>query len=48
MITESQNELLLHKLMLFYNLDNNLNKMLKIINGEWKDQNEIDLHHNGI
>ena len=36
MITESQNELLLHKLMLFYNLDNNLNKMLKIINGESK------------
>jgi hypothetical protein len=36
MITKSQIELLLYKLMLFYNLDNNLNKMLKIINGESK------------
>jgi hypothetical protein len=36
MITESQNELLLHKLMLFYNNNNNLIKMLKIINGESK------------
>jgi len=30
----SQNELLLHKLMEFYNKDDNLNKMLSIINGE--------------
>lgn len=30
----SQNELLLQKLMEFYNKDNNLNKMLGIINGE--------------
>ena len=36
MINESQNELLLHKLMLFYNNNNNLIKMLKIINGESK------------
>jgi hypothetical protein len=37
MITKSQNELLLQKLMLFYNSDNNnLIKMLKIINGESK------------
>ena len=37
MITKSQNELLLQKLMLFYNSDNNnLVKMLKIINGESK------------
>jgi hypothetical protein len=36
MITESQNELLLQKLMLFYNHDDNLPKMLKIINGESK------------
>ena len=36
MITESQNELLLHKLMIFYNNNDNLIKMLKIINGESK------------
>jgi len=30
----SQNELLLHKLMDFYNRDDNLNRMLSIINGE--------------
>ena len=30
----SQNELLLHKLMEFYNKDDNLNRMLSIINGE--------------
>ena len=30
----SQNELLLHKLMEFYNRDDNLNRMLSIINGE--------------
>jgi hypothetical protein len=36
MIGESQNELLLHKLMLFYNNNTNLIKMLKIINGESK------------
>ena len=33
---ESQNDLLLNKLMLFYNADDNLNKMLCIINGESK------------
>jgi len=33
---ESQNDLLLNKLMLFYNTDDNLNKMLRIINGESK------------
>jgi len=33
---ESQNDLLLHKLMIFYNADDNLNKMLCIINGESK------------
>jgi len=33
---ESQNDLLLNKLMLFYNMDDNLNKMLRIINGESK------------
>ena len=33
---ESQNDLLLHKLMIFYNANNNLNKMLCIINGESK------------
>ena len=33
---ESQNDLLLNKLMLFYNIDDNLNKMLRIINGESK------------
>jgi hypothetical protein len=32
----SQNELLLHKLKEFYNTDDNLNKMLGIINGESK------------
>jgi hypothetical protein len=31
---DSQNDLLLHKLMEFYNKENNLDKMLKIINGE--------------
>ena len=31
---DSQNDLLLHKLTEFYNKDNNLDKMLKIINGE--------------
>ena len=31
-----QNDLLLHKLMLFYNNHTNLIKMLKIINGESK------------
>jgi hypothetical protein len=36
MITESQNELLLHKLMGFYNKNDHLIKMLKIINGESK------------
>ena len=36
MITESQNELLLQKLMLFYNNEDHLTKMLKIINGESK------------
>jgi len=36
MIKESQNELLLQKLMLFYNNNDNLNKMLTIINGESK------------
>jgi len=33
---ESQNDLLLNKLMIFYNADDNLNKMLCIINGESK------------
>ena len=33
---ESQNDLLLHKLMLFYNVGDNLNNMLRIINGESK------------
>ena len=33
---ESQNDLLLYKLMIFYNIGNNLNKMLCIINGESK------------
>ena len=32
----SQNDLLLEKLMKFYTKDNNLNKMLSIINGESK------------
>ena len=32
----TQNDLLLQKLMLFYNKDNNLQKMLQIINGESK------------
>jgi hypothetical protein len=36
MVCESQNELLLHKLMLFYNDSNNLTRMLSIINGESK------------
>ena len=31
---DSQNDLLLHKLTEFYNKENNLEKMLKIINGE--------------
>jgi hypothetical protein len=31
---DSQNDLLLHKLTEFYNKENNLDKMLKIINGE--------------
>ena len=31
-----QNELLLHKLMLFYNISDNLTRMLSIINGESK------------
>ena len=31
---DSQNDLLLHKLMEFYNKEKNLDKMLKIINGE--------------
>ena len=34
LIANSQNELLLKKLMEFYEKDNNLNKMLEIINGE--------------
>ena len=33
---ESQNDLLLNKLMIFYNVDNNLTNMLRIINGESK------------
>jgi hypothetical protein len=36
MITKSQNELLLHKLMIFYNNSDHLTKMLTIINGESK------------
>ena len=32
----SQNDLLLQKLMIFYNKDDNLNKMLRIINGQSK------------
>ena len=32
----TQNEMLLNKLMEFYNVDNNLSKMLKIITGESK------------
>jgi hypothetical protein len=33
---ESQNDLLLNKLMFFYNIGNNLQNMLRIINGESK------------
>jgi hypothetical protein len=33
---DSQNDLLLYKLTEFYNKDNNLENMLKIINGESK------------
>ena len=29
----TQNDILLNKLMIFYNIDNNLEKMLNIING---------------
>ena len=36
MVNASQNDLLLQKLMLFYNNYDHLNKMLKIINGESK------------
>jgi hypothetical protein len=36
MVYQSQNDLLLNKLMYFYNRDDNLNKMLRIINGESK------------
>ena len=30
----TQNDILLNKLMIFYNIDNNLEKMLNIINGK--------------
>jgi len=36
MVYQSQNDLLLNKLMVFYNKNNNFIKMLKIINGESK------------
>ena len=36
MYSDTQNDLLLNKLMEFYNINDNLEKMLKIINGESK------------